>query len=179
MPSNLCLSRAEHLVTQASNCPSSEANACGSMPEVAICPAQQEAVNPQNHMPRDLSTASNAEGKSLSNERDLSNIPTANSGCLPVHQGTSQPHRHEETRWLYPSEKMFFNAMKRKAWSFQAPCPSSFTLGACRLGVTYACSNPPYDSYVPGHMEREMQLNVPHWPHEKFQHIHGNLNCYD
>ncbi|RIA90577.1 cytochrome c/c1 heme-lyase [Glomus cerebriforme] len=48
---------------------------------------------------------------SLSTTRELSNIPRV------IGNGESTSVNNEEKVWIYPSEQMFFNAMKRKNWN--------------------------------------------------------------
>lgn len=50
---------------------------------------------------------------SLSTDRAASTIPVAQPESLPEHQKVSQGE-NGNTTWLYPSEKMFYSAMKRK-----------------------------------------------------------------
>ncbi|KAJ3369562.1 hypothetical protein HDU91_007069 [Kappamyces sp. JEL0680] len=73
----------------------SDASAC---PVNHDKPKDNPLVNPLNQMPTDL------EGKSpggLSREREISSIPMGG----------------DRGNWIYPSEEMFFNAMKRKNWT--------------------------------------------------------------
>ncbi|KAI7899893.1 cytochrome c/c1 heme-lyase [Cokeromyces recurvatus] len=61
-----------------------------------------ESLDRANNMPK-LSQQSQPDQKiPLSVEREISTIPRANS---------------EERLWIYPSEQMFFNAMRRKNWN--------------------------------------------------------------
>lgn len=50
---------------------------------------------------------------SLGQSREASSIPVASPEELPKHQQTANAV-DGNTTWLYPSEKMFFDAMKRK-----------------------------------------------------------------
>jgi hypothetical protein len=64
-------------------------------------------------MPTDLFENLNVESEELGTERSRSTIPIADPSCLPGHQ-QGQAQEEEKARWLYPSETMFFKAMKRK-----------------------------------------------------------------
>lgn len=62
-----------------------------------------DAIDSTNNMPK-VSQQTPAPGQTipLAKDRETSTIPRANS---------------EDRLWVYPSEQMFFNAMKRKNWS--------------------------------------------------------------
>ena len=75
---------------------------------------KRDKWNARNLMPTDLS--SGASSPQLSSQRQSSNIPMKQAETLPHHQQASQ------NVWVYPSEQMFFNAMKRKA--SREPLPS-------------------------------------------------------
>mmetsp|Transcript_19009 Transcript_19009/g.53221 ORF Transcript_19009/g.53221 Transcript_19009/m.53221 type:complete len:378 (+) Transcript_19009:12-1145(+) len=45
----------------------------------------------------------------------------APQGSLPSPQSSSEDAQSQDPVWVYPSEEMFFNAMKRKGWNPQAP----------------------------------------------------------
>ncbi|GFR52758.1 hypothetical protein Agub_g15370 [Astrephomene gubernaculifera] len=70
-------------------------------------------LNPLNNIPASLS-AMPPEVPGLSAQRQTSNIPMSPPDKLPPHQQSGQDF------WVYPSEQMFFNAMKRKGWDPQA-----------------------------------------------------------
>ncbi|KAG0226894.1 cytochrome c1 heme lyase [Mortierella sp. GBAus27b] len=58
----------------------------------------------------------------LDTERELSTIPKASSAVDPYGSSSSGAHApdpdgDQEKVWIYPSEQMFFNAMKRKNWN--------------------------------------------------------------
>ncbi|KAI9315654.1 cytochrome c/c1 heme-lyase [Dichotomocladium elegans] len=61
------------------------------------------AIDARNNMPAIAEQKAHADQKiPLSTEREVSNIPRADA---------------EESKWIYPSEQMFFNAMRRKNWN--------------------------------------------------------------
>ncbi|KAI8143202.1 cytochrome c/c1 heme-lyase [Fennellomyces sp. T-0311] len=62
-----------------------------------------DAIDARNNMPAVAQQAPHPGQKSaLNTEREISSIPRADK---------------EEQRWIYPSEQMFFNAMRRKNWN--------------------------------------------------------------
>lgn len=65
------------------------------------CPVSNE-LNPNNMMPTLSQEPLPGQPFELSKEREVSNIPKGDS-----------------TRWVYPSEQMFFNAMIRKGWKWE------------------------------------------------------------
>lgn len=74
-------------------------------------------VNPRNVMPVDgVGTSEERGGSNLSTDRVASTIPVAEPETLPEHQKVSKGENGNST-WLYPSEEMFFAAMKRKVLS--------------------------------------------------------------
>ena len=76
-------------------------------------------MNPASVMPTTLnSTPLPPEAESLGAQRHRSSIPMADPANVPHHQGQGQD------TWLYPSERMFYTAMKRKV---RALC----AVGAC------------------------------------------------
>jgi cytochrome c heme-lyase len=64
------------------------------------------AINPAKSSPREITP-------SLGEAREVSSIPVASPDELPKHQQTARS-ADGSTTWLYPSEKMFYEAMKRK-----------------------------------------------------------------
>ncbi|KAI5809607.1 cytochrome c1 heme lyase [Peziza echinospora] len=60
--------------------------------------------------------------KTLSSEREVSTIPrTLDSPDSPNPDShTTHEHTSKSGTWLYPSEQMFFSAMRRKSWDPQA-----------------------------------------------------------
>ena len=65
-------------------------------------------VNPGNQMPSSPNAPLPGQSKPLNTWRQGSSIPTG--------YPESQPSTSDPT-WTYPSEQMFYNAMKRKGWS--------------------------------------------------------------
>lgn len=74
-----------------------------------------ESYNPNNNMPEIPNAPMDSRGLPLSSQRETSSIPTASSD-LPKHQGSGAG------AWVYPSEQMFYNAMKRKVMFRAALC---------------------------------------------------------
>lgn len=60
-----------------------------------------DAINASNYMPNISQQPQPDQKSDLSQEREISTIPRAESS---------------EKLWVYPSEQMFFNAMRRKNW---------------------------------------------------------------
>lgn len=52
----------------------------------------------------------------LSTTRQVSSITRGTNDDLPRHQ-TEDSTSNQETKWVYPSEQQFYNAMRRKGWS--------------------------------------------------------------
>lgn len=78
----------------------------------------REALNPANNMPQTLadtptSSAASSQLSRLNTQRQASSIPMAPLESLPKHQEGG-----EQQVWMYPSEQMFFNAMKRKVRAY-------------------------------------------------------------
>lgn len=83
-------------------CPVNEDNTgCPVKGSNAECPVDKShpLINPLNNM--EYADQTSTSGSTLSKEREVSSIPMANS----------------KQNWIYPSEQMFFNAMKRKNWN--------------------------------------------------------------
>ncbi|KAI7844035.1 hypothetical protein COHA_002375 [Chlorella ohadii] len=73
-------------------------------------------ANPANQMPPSANEPLPGQSKPLSTWRQPSNIPTGAAGeALPQHQAPATGGG--EPVWVYPSEQMFYNAMKRKGWT--------------------------------------------------------------
>jgi cytochrome c heme-lyase len=65
-----------------------------------------DAMDPSNNMPSTPAQQPHpTQSTLLSTSRETSTIPRAAS-----------PDSKEDAVWIYPSEQMFFNAMKRKQW---------------------------------------------------------------
>eukprot|EP00887_Chlorella_sp_A99_P006837 scaffold2.g6837.t1 len=80
----------------------------GPPPAASDCPVGGAAgVSPSNQMPTSANAPLPGQSKPLSTWRQHSSIPTA--GAATVHS--------EDGVWVYPSEQMFYNAMRRKGWS--------------------------------------------------------------
>jgi cytochrome c heme-lyase len=50
----------------------------------------------------------------LNDAREASSIPIADPHSQPAHQSATGNPSEGDKNWVYPSEQMFFNAMKRK-----------------------------------------------------------------
>ncbi|KAJ9063583.1 Cytochrome c1 heme lyase [Entomophthora muscae] len=71
------------------------------------CPIDHNSsvkIDPSNYMPKgkEFNLPTSNQKVPLNQEREISSIPKA--------EGQSESH------WVYPSQQMFFNAMKRKNW---------------------------------------------------------------
>lgn len=86
-------------------------------------PAESQCpVNPRNVMPmQPADVSADRTDPSLSTDRAASTIPVAQPESLPEHQKVSQGENGSAT-WLYPSEKMFYSAMKRKVCTGESTC---------------------------------------------------------
>ncbi|KAJ1952725.1 Cytochrome c1 heme lyase [Linderina pennispora] len=85
------------------------------------------AIDPYNQMPAEPEQArAHGQRETLSTERMRSSIPRAEryesagpSECPALHDAEPAADAAKEKKddmWIYPSEQMFFNAMKRKNW---------------------------------------------------------------
>ncbi|CAG8546442.1 12439_t:CDS:2 [Acaulospora morrowiae] len=71
-----------------------------------------DAINESNNMPLLPNQKPSADQRfPLDTSRQLSNIPRATPKV-----DKNSANKTEEEVWIYPSEQMFFNAMKRKNW---------------------------------------------------------------
>lgn len=73
---------------------------------------------PTDHppLPPPPPTSSNPPPRILGVHREISSIPRVNlDGSNSEHDPKTPPQK--STNWIYPSEEMFFNAMKRKDWN--------------------------------------------------------------
>jgi len=68
--------------------------------------------NPANVMPPSPNLPLPGQDKPLSTWRQRSSIPNATASEQMPHPDSSR-----SSTWVYPSEQMFYNAMKRKGWS--------------------------------------------------------------
>jgi len=70
--------------------------------------ADADVVDPGNREVRHSQARAPGQAKPLSTRRLVSSIP----------KGDETPHHQKETnrKWVYPSEQMYYNAMKRKGW---------------------------------------------------------------
>lgn len=81
-----------------SGCPVPHENRSAALNASSSCPS------PKNQMPTDLSQKPlPGQATPLETNRIVSSIPTANSST-------------DSKFWVYPSEQMFFDAMRRKNW---------------------------------------------------------------
>ncbi|GIM03473.1 hypothetical protein Vretimale_8249 [Volvox reticuliferus] len=94
--------------TSSPSAPSSLPSAPGSCP---VRPTDGGTLNPLNNIPSGLINQSLQPG--LNTQRQVSSIPMTPPEKLPPHQQAGQNY------WVYPSEQMFYNAMKRKGWDPQ------------------------------------------------------------
>lgn len=75
---------------------------------------QVEKTNPLNVMPDIRNAPQAGQSHPLGQEREVSSIPVGREST-PGHQPQGAEESRER-RWVYPSEQMFFNAMRRKGW---------------------------------------------------------------
>lgn len=71
------------------------------------CPVDHNSttnIDPSNYMPKgkEFNLPTRNQKVPLNQEREISSIPKAEG--------------QDESHWVYPSQQMFFNAMKRKNW---------------------------------------------------------------
>lgn len=76
-------------------------------------------INPTNNMPATPDQfRTTSQRLALNTEREMSSIPKASSTADPYGSSSGahapDPDSDKEKLWIYPSEQMFFNAMKRK-----------------------------------------------------------------
>eukprot|EP01147_Barroeca_monosierra_P007561 gene7561-9840_t len=72
--------------------------------------SKSESINPNNQMLlQEKQSATIGQSKPLATDREVSTIPK--SEFTPSHQNEGDQH------WQYPSQQMFYNAMKRKGWN--------------------------------------------------------------
>ncbi|KAI3432225.1 hypothetical protein D9Q98_003787 [Chlorella vulgaris] len=69
-----------------------------------------------NQMPPSANTPLPGQSKPLSTWREQSSIPTGTSGAAPPQQAQPSSSSSDEV-WVYPSQQMFYNAMRRKGWT--------------------------------------------------------------
>jgi len=81
---------------------SSECPVQGSEPALVSVPSDGKEMNPTNMMPAPNQQPSPDQPFPLPTERVKSSIPNPNTGQT----------------WVYPSQQMFWNAMKRKGWQW-------------------------------------------------------------
>mmetsp|Transcript_8781 Transcript_8781/g.22297 ORF Transcript_8781/g.22297 Transcript_8781/m.22297 type:complete len:255 (-) Transcript_8781:43-807(-) len=83
----------------------------GAAEQASGCPVVGDSrMSPLNNMPVALEGAGGAPAD-LGTERVVSSIPRGSTEDAPKHQENAAADK-----WVYPSEQMFFNAMKRKGW---------------------------------------------------------------
>ncbi|CAO3566452.1 unnamed protein product [Mortierella alpina] len=102
------------------------ASASSSSTKATAAVAQEPLlIDPSNNMPVSPDQFRIAsQRKDLNTEREMSSIPKAANAADPYGENTSSSGAHapdvdggQESVWIYPSEQMFFNAMKRKNWT--------------------------------------------------------------
>ncbi|KAF9377968.1 Cytochrome c1 heme lyase [Podila verticillata] len=82
-------------------------------------------IDPTNNMPASPDQFRIAsQTRDLNTEREISTIPKAANAADPYGEKGSSSGNHaadpdgdSDSVWIYPSEQMFFNAMKRKNWN--------------------------------------------------------------
>lgn len=117
----------------------------GEQPAAAGCPVKHSEgeqpdvtptpVDPRTRMPTGLDTAAPSDCAALAKHRQTSSIPLAPSVRMPGHQPAAADAPSDATdpsHWVYPSEQMFYNAMRRKA------CPRLQRIAAGYVGRVVA-----------------------------------------
>ncbi|KAG0088102.1 Cytochrome c1 heme lyase [Podila epicladia] len=80
-------------------------------------------IDPTNNMPATPDQFRIAsQTRDLNTEREMSTIPKAANAADPYNEKgagnhAADPDGDSDSVWIYPSEQMFFNAMKRKNWN--------------------------------------------------------------
>lgn len=83
-------------------------------PNIAASGCPVVGANAANQMPPSANEPLPGQAKPLSTWRQSSTIPTGSAAEeLPPHQEATASGE----KWVYPSEQMFFNAMRRKGWT--------------------------------------------------------------
>ncbi|KAF9576155.1 Cytochrome c1 heme lyase [Mortierella alpina] len=111
--------------TASSSTAAASPSSSSSSAKTAAAVAQEPLlIDPSNNMPVSPDQFRIAsQRKDLNTERELSSIPKASNAADPYGENSSSgAHAPDvdggkESVWIYPSEQMFFNAMKRKNWT--------------------------------------------------------------
>jgi cytochrome c heme-lyase len=103
----ILLPRSENSSSEPQSCPVDPSTYKNFLPPAATTAAKEgcdsTTIDSSNNMPNIPQQAPQPDQKiSLGKDRETSTIPRANS---------------DDKLWIYPSEQMFFNAMRRKNWS--------------------------------------------------------------
>jgi cytochrome c heme-lyase len=81
----------------------------------------KEALNPANYMPAPNQERADNQRMPLDTQRELSTIPMAASTRESAgHNENACPTANGDNKhgvWVYPSQQMFFNALRRKNWN--------------------------------------------------------------
>ena len=128
MPSAGCpvqnnITRSSDAIAQGSSCPVIASDAAGS-------------TNPLNNMPSGNNAPHPTQTQALSTLRQSSSIPMGDTSHLPPHQQGSLPSG-DGAIWNYPSEQMFYNAMKRKVCAQPPPAILFPTINSTFFGHFY------------------------------------------
>ncbi|GES75305.1 cytochrome c and c1 heme-lyase [Rhizophagus clarus] len=76
------------------------------------CPASTTITQPPDQKNLQATTKTMGQRIPLGTTRELSSIPR-----VIKNKNNNESDNNEEKLWIYPSEQMFFNAMKRKNWN--------------------------------------------------------------
>jgi cytochrome c heme-lyase len=83
-----------------------------------VNPHTNEELNPVNMMPNIPNEKREPNQRVvLGTERERSSIPIADETRDSIDDSTCPGAKGKESVWIYPSEQMFFNALKRKNWN--------------------------------------------------------------
>ncbi|KAF9897939.1 Cytochrome c1 heme lyase [Lobosporangium transversale] len=111
---------------QSSSGSSPISSASNSIPKDTATTTPMLMIDPKNNMPSKPDQFRAASQRvDLNTEREYSSIPKAATSPDPYGDNknkdagahSADPDNDKENVWIYPSEQMFFNAMKRKNWS--------------------------------------------------------------
>ncbi|KAG0325137.1 Cytochrome c1 heme lyase, partial [Podila humilis] len=124
--SNTQSSTAASSSSASSSTSSSASESSKSVPaSTSTLPTTSLKIDPTNNMPTTPDQFRIAsQTRDLNTEREVSSIPKAPNAADPYNEKGSGNHAADpdgsadvEKVWIYPSEQMFFNAMKRKNWN--------------------------------------------------------------
>ncbi|KAF9021305.1 Cytochrome c1 heme lyase [Haplosporangium bisporale] len=117
MPRNTTTSQPSDTPSSSTSSPASSSSSSSSSSTLKIDPTNNMPASPDQ-----FRIAS--QTRDLNTEREISTIPKAANAADPYGEKGSSSGNHaadpdgdSDSVWIYPSEQMFFNAMKRKNWN--------------------------------------------------------------